>query len=171
MSDAAEFSDIRFSTDPDRPIDERREDARHRIAIDHADVDHGRQPFFYARPVESDVRLAVKRAMALDLKECRWSREQVADALSRLIGRSITQVQIDAWVAETKEHRLAAEYVPAWVRVTGSTRVLDLLCAEAGCWLADAVEHDLADYGRSILHREQLTARLTMLERQLQGRF
>jgi hypothetical protein len=154
----------------DLDLDECRENARWRGAVDKADIERGREPFYYARPADPDMRLRIKRTLVQDLKECRFSREQVAEALSRLIGRTITLAQIDAWAAETKEHRLPAEYVPAWVRCTGSRRVLELLCAESGMWVADAEEHDFAEYGRARMQEDAAAARRSELERRLKGR-
>ena len=111
--------------------------------------------------------LAVKQAAAQDLKECRWSREEVCLELSRLLAREITVAQIDAMVAETKSHRLPISIVPAWVRVTGSRRLLDLLCTAAGMWLADETDHQFAELGRAGLRAEKLAARAAELKEAL----
>lgn len=114
--------------------------------------------------------LLVKRAAAADLRVCRLSREQVADRLSVALCRRITLAQIDAVVSETKEHRFPAEWIPAWVQITGSARLLEMLCREAGYWLADEGEHGLAEYGRTLLQREKLDERADVLRGQLWSR-
>lgn len=111
--------------------------------------------------------LAVKRAAALDLKECRLSREAVCMELSRLLEREITVAQIDALVAESKTHRLPMSIIPAWITVTGSTRLLALLCGAAGMWLADETEHRFAELGRAGLRAEKLAARTAELKEAL----
>lgn len=117
----------------------------------------------------SDLGLAIKRAMVLDLKQCRWSREQVAQELAAIIGRHITVAQIDAWTAETHIHRLPAECVAAWVRLTGSRRVLELICGESGLWLGDPTDRELAEYGRARLRAEKLAAQTEEMRSQLWG--
>ena len=124
-------------------------------------------PLFAYHKGDSDLHLAVKRAAVQDLKECRWSRQQIAEGLSTLVGRELSLAQLDAILAETKIHRMPAEWVPAWVRVTGSRRILDLLCAASGFWVADANDRDLADLARAQLDRKRLDKKIHLL----QGRF
>lgn len=107
---------------------------------------------------------AIKGVLGLDLRECRLSRAQVAEELSRLCGRVVTESQIDAYTAETKSHRFPAELVPAWVKVTGSVRLLSLLCGEAGMWLGSRTDHGFAEYGRAAVRREKESARLEQLK-------
>jgi len=147
MSEAQQISDI----------GKRREEAQWRAGLDRIDAERGRSPVFQAG--ESDLHLRVKRAAVEDLRECRWSREQVAEGLTRLVGREVSIAQLDAMLAESKTHRLPVEWVPAWVRVTGSRRLLELLVAECGMWLADEVEHDLAEIGRLKIEAEKASAR------------
>jgi hypothetical protein len=111
----------------------------------------------------------IKRLLAQDLRECRYSREQVADELSRLMGRTITVAQIDAYTAATKTHRFPAEMIPAWIQVTGSTRILATICRQAGVFLADEEEHKAAEYGRAIIERERLEMRIAGLKSRLWG--
>jgi hypothetical protein len=112
-----------------------------------------------------DLHAMIKAAGGQDLKECRWSREQVGMALSRILGREITVAQIDALTAGTKiGHRFPAEMVAAWGRVTESRRILDLIAAEAGCWVEDGTERDLSELGRAQLQAEKLAARIAELK-------
>jgi hypothetical protein len=110
---------------------------------------------------------AIKRAAALDIKECPQSREEVADRLSQLLRRNITVAQIDAVLAETKPHRFPAEWIPAWLLVTGSRRVLDVVCAETGLWVADETERAFARYGRASLEHEKAAERTESLKKAL----
>jgi hypothetical protein len=128
-------------------------------------VENGRIPIHELG--DQDLHLLIKRIAALDLKECRWSREQVAEGLSKLVGRVVSLAQLDTITAETKSHRLPAEWIPAWVRVTGSTRLLDLLCAESGMWMADETEHDLADLARAQIHQERVSGKIVELKKRV----
>ena len=111
--------------------------------------------------------LAAKRAAALDLKQCRLSREQIALELTRLLEREITVVQIDAIVCETKPHRFPLSMLPAWLQVTGSARLLRLVCEESGMALADETDRQFAELGRAGLRAEKLAARTAELKETL----
>jgi hypothetical protein len=156
MSEQREFSDIA----------RRREQARWKLGLDRIEVESGRNPIHELGDL--DLHLCIKRAAALDLKECRWSREEVAEGISKLVGRVISLAQLDTITAETKLHRMPAEWIPAWVRVTGSTRILDLLCAESGMWMADETEHDLADLARAQIHQERVTGKIVELRKRVE---
>jgi len=43
----------------------------------------------------------------------RLGREQIADELTKHVGRKISLSTIDAWTADTKQHHLPADCVPA----------------------------------------------------------
>lgn len=161
MSKPGEISDLA----------KRREEAHWRACLDRRDAEQGRLPFdAYYQNDEADLHLRIKRAAALDLKACRYSRTEVADAIGRLIGRPVSTAQIDAIVAESHAHRLPAEWIPAWCRVTGSTRILEMLCAEAGLWLADDTEHDLAELARAELNKHKAAERAAVLRKLLAGK-
>jgi hypothetical protein len=112
----------------------------------------------------------LKRVAALDLKECRLSREEVAGQLSVLCGQRITLAQIDALVAEAKPHRLPAAWIPAWVRVTQSARLLELLIAGSGFTLADQTERDLAEMARAEIRRDRAARDASDLRERLEVR-
>jgi len=148
-------------------IIKRREEARWRAYLDRHDAQQARLPFEAYSPAEGDLHLRVKQAAALDIKDCKWSREQIADGLSRLTGNPVTVATINAMVAETHGHRIPAEWLPAWSRVTGSTRILEMLASEIGMWLADATDHDLADLARAELEQQNAARRAATLRRLL----
>src|ERR1035441_7803548 len=68
----------------------------------------------------------VRKALKQDMAECRLSREEVAIRLSVRMGR-IGVAILDAYVAESKPHKFPAELIPAWIEVTRSRRILDVL--------------------------------------------
>jgi hypothetical protein len=116
----------------------------------------------------ADLNGRIKAAAVADARECRWSREQMAEVLSGALERHITEAQIDAMLATAKEgHRMPADLVAAWVRVTGSRRVIELLCEGTGLCVMDAAERDLAEFGRMVPAREKSEERLGDLRRSL----
>ena len=160
MSKAEEFPDT----------GRRREEARWRSYLDRRDAEQGRLPFHSFQSNEADIHARIKLAAAQDLKECRHSRAEVAEGITRLISRPVTLAQINAIVAESHTHRLPAEWIPAWCRVTGSTRILEMLCAEVGMWLSDDMDHDLADLARAELGKQKAAERAAALRKLLAPR-
>ncbi len=120
-----------------------------------------------ALPEPRDLRLAVKRTLALDIRECRWSREEIALRISVLTGKPCSISTLDAMIAESKDHRFPAEWVAAWVTATGSRRLLDLLCEEAGYYVADMTMRDLAELARLRIESKKASARAEELRRSL----
>lgn len=119
----------------------------------------------------TDFAIEVKRCLQADLRDCRWSRADVAEMLGLAAGRSISEYQLDNWTAETKEgHRFPAELVGAWVRVTGSRRLIDLVCGAAGFVAADQTDRDLAEFGRATLREQKAQAEAERLRGELWGR-
>ena len=103
---------------------------------------------------------AVREALAADLSASTLSREQVASGLSMLTARPLSVAMIEAYVSVSKPHRFPAELIPAWVRVLGSRRLLDVLCGSLGLTAATQEERDFAELGRLGLKREKLTRQL-----------
>lgn len=142
-------------------LDELRERAHLNEDLDRQYLENGRMPCGSAGFDKGpSLDVMIKTAAALDLKQCRWSRDQVAEGLSAMLKRSITVAQIDAVTSQTHLHQFHLAWLPAWVRITGSRRLLDLICAASGLWAVDAGEWDLAQYARAILTAERLRKRL-----------
>lgn len=103
----------------------------------------------------------VRDALAQDLKESPLSRDQVADGLTRLTGRRITAVMIDAYVSQTKQaHRFPAEMAPAWTYLLKSQRLLAAICRQVGLSIATREDREFAELGRIRLKDQKLTRRL-----------
>jgi hypothetical protein len=88
-------------------------------------------------PETSEGELNVGERLRLSLvaavKACPHSRWEIAGQMSHLLGQDISKYMIDAWTAGSKEqHRLPAEYIPAFCRATGSLEPLRLLAEAAG---------------------------------------
>jgi hypothetical protein len=102
------------------------------------------------------------------MKESRFSRAELAEQLSEAAGRTISESHLDAYAAETKAgYRLPAELVGAWVQVTGSRRVLEIICGAAGLCAMDETERRLAALGRAQIRREKLDADMAGLKSEL----
>ena len=113
----------------------------------------------------ADIAVRIKRALVEDLRESKWSRAQIAERLSAEIRRSITEHHIDAFAADSKQgYRFPAEMIGPWIKVTGSRRLLDLICGDAGYHAADETERGLAELGRAQIQREKLDRQLEKLK-------
>lgn len=118
-------------------------------------------------PEPRNLNKAVKAILAQDVRECRYSREEIVLRMHSVTGHLVGVSTLDAMLAESKEHRFPAEWIPAWVISTGSRRLLDLLCSEAGLYLADATEHDLAQLARLGIQTKKASVRAEKLRREL----
>ncbi len=81
----------------------------------------------------ANVRERLRLAMCAAIKQCPWSRWEIAGKMSHLLGQEISKYSLDAWTAESKDgHRLPAEYLPAFCQVTGDNGPLQMLAETAG---------------------------------------
>jgi len=101
----------------------------------------------------------IRKVLKDDLAECGLSRDEVATRLSVRMGR-LSRATLDAYVSETNPNKFPAELIPAWVEVTKSRRVLELLCAEVQCSIATEEDRDFADLARARMKAERLAAKL-----------
>jgi hypothetical protein len=101
---------------------------------------------------------------------CPLSREQIADEVSRLSGARVTRSQIDAWTAESKPgHRFPATLIPAFVSVTGSLELLQLLAAEAGVYVVNSETVMRAEITQAMEQERRQRQRRRVLEQKLRG--
>lgn len=81
------------------------------------------------------IRDRLRAAMNEALKRSPLSRHQVAGEMSHLLGTEITKFMLDSWTAESKEqHRMPAEYLPAFCKATGAMGPVGLVAEAAGCF-------------------------------------
>jgi hypothetical protein len=70
----------------------------------------------------------LKAALSIALKQALpKSRWNLAGEMSHLLGVEISKYQLDSWVAESKDHRMPAEYLSAFCIATGSLEPLRVL--------------------------------------------
>jgi hypothetical protein len=104
---------------------------------------------------------SVRGALQQDLKGCGKSRDQVAFELGFALGKAISVEMIDAFVAPSKKmHRFPAEWIPAWIEVTGSRRLIEALCGVVGLSVATEDDRDFAELGRATLRKQRLAEKL-----------
>jgi len=103
-------------------------------------------------PGEMDFSLAVRRLMSDAIKASPSNAAQIAARMSELIGQNITEHQLHAWTAPSREAwRAPFEFIPAF-EVAAETTALT-------AWLASVRG------GRLMIGRDTLHAELGRLER------
>ena len=114
------------------------------------------------RPDEANIicGLRIKKLINQSIKESDFSRIQVANRMSEQLGIEITQSQLDAWTAESKNaHRFPLEYLPAFVNATESWALIIEACRMCGGQF---------NKGEEILHAE--IGKIKDMQRQLKER-
>jgi hypothetical protein len=98
------------------------------------------------------------------------SRPQIADEMTRLVGREITERALNAYTAESKEdHRWPAELTRAFCSATGDDRLLRVLSEAAGLRVINDAESHLLELGRNYLGRARAERAIAALEQRLEG--
>ena len=106
-----------------------------------------------ALPGAMDYGLAVRRLLLDATKGSHGNAAQIAARMSELIGHGVTEHQLHAWTAPSREGwRFPLEYLPAFEAAAETTAVT--------AWLAEVRG------GRLLIGREALNAELGRLERQ-----
>jgi len=94
-----------------------------------------------------NIQFTLKEAIAKSMSNCKLSRYEIAGAISNLLGIDVSKYQLDSWTAESKDgHRLPAEYLVAFCRVTGSYEPLKLICKKLGLFImpgSDALRSEI----------------------------
>jgi len=81
--------------------------------------------------IERELRLAMGDA----IKRCPLSIHQIAGEMSHLLGESVSADTIYSWTSESKtNHQVWGCRLPAFCRVTGSRRPMELLVQAAGMY-------------------------------------
>jgi len=80
-----------------------------------------------------DFSKKLKQQINGTIKQSSLSRDQIADKMSELAGKSISIHQLYAWTASSKRgHYFPAEFIPAFILATSDYSLLDLICSEVG---------------------------------------
>lgn len=109
-------------------------------------------------------------AIVAIIRKSAYSREQICDKLTILLGRNITVAQLGAWTAETNRNRMPADVLLALCLVLNDFSPLKTLLAPLGLAIADKHEQALAELGRVQIEREQLAAREQAARRIIEGK-
>ena len=104
-------------------------------------------------PGAMDFSLAVRRLMADAIKASPYNAAQIAARMAELTGQNITEHQLHAWTAPSREAwRAPLKFIPAFEASAETTALTAWLAGVRG--------------GRLLIGREALNAELGRLERQ-----
>lgn len=144
---------------------------RSRHDSDQGDLFHA--PVYPSRIASTDLnvtgfRSQLKRAMSRALKDCPYSRHEVAMRMAEALGQDgFSKATLDAYTAESKEtHDISLYRFKAFVRATGAVWLWDLVVADDGLTMLVGDEARLAE----IALKEQQLAELSSEIRSLKAK-
>lgn len=75
-----------------------------------------------------NIHIRLKAALSVALRKALpKSRWEVAGEMSHSIGTEVSKYQIDSWVAESKDHKIPGEYIPAFCTACGDITPLQVI--------------------------------------------
>ena len=98
------------------------------------------EPPALPREGSANVHEKLRQSLSAALHHPIKSRWQIAGEMSHLIGVEVSKSMLDGWVAESKEHRIPAEYLPAFCRATECFEPLRILAETSGAFLMKSKE-------------------------------
>lgn len=108
---------------------------------------------------EMRFRLALKRVTDSS------DRADLAAAMTQKLGREVTKVQIDGWIAlSTPERRIHADALKALCECVGNYEPLRVLAEACGFKLMTPQEASAAEYGATMLLKEMIEGDLKSIK-------
>jgi hypothetical protein len=112
----------------------------------------------------------VRGVLMLAIKRSGKSRAQLADEITHLTGRELTEISLNKYTAPSRsDYRWPAELDRAFCYATGDDTLLRCRVELAGYLVITKEEAKLLDLGRQYLVRKRSAETIDMLERSLQG--
>jgi len=98
----------------------------------------------------------------------RLSREQIADAMSLMLGKRVTEQMLNAYSAPSKDlHRFPAAWQRAFCQATGDDSLLRCCAELAGFRLLTPADALLLDLGREYIRQKRAAENLASIEARL----
>jgi len=114
--------------------------------------------------------LLVRGVVTASIKHSGLSREQIADAMSDLLGITVTARMLTAFTAESKElHRWPGAWDRAFCSATRNNDLLKCRAEAAGLLVIGADEIKLLELGREYLRQKRASRSIAQLESDLEG--
>lgn len=111
----------------------------------------------------------VAAAVAVALKEDVRSREEIAGAMSSLLGETVSKMMLDAYASEARDdHNISASRALALISVTERFDLLDAMVRRIGAALLVGDELHAARLGHLEAQRRKLDAEIKTMRSQAQ---
>ncbi len=102
------------------------------------------------------------------MRRCTKSRAQLADELSVLVGRPVTEAMLNAYTASSKDgHRWPSAWDRAFCVVTGDFRLLREKVALAGLRVIGEEDVEFLELGRQYLAQEKAAEAIARLKNKI----
>lgn len=112
----------------------------------------------------------VRHTLATSIKTSSRSRAQIAEEISRLTGRRLTEISLNKFTAETRtDYRWPAELDRAFATATGDDSILRCRAEQAGYHVVTSDEYALLELGRQYLTQKRAAQMAAELEKRLAG--
>jgi hypothetical protein len=123
-----------------------------------------------AGPGSLDDSQMVREALARAIRKCHKSRAQLADEITRLTGRKLTEIVLNKFTAGSRtDYRWPAELDRAFAVATGDDAILRCRIEAAGLFVITAQECELLELGREYLRQKRASEQVALLEKRLRG--
>jgi hypothetical protein len=136
-------------------------------------VIHPTQLEFQGAPPQgslNDVQ-CVRTALAESIRGCGKSRAQIAEEMTYLSNRKVTERMINGYTAESQEdYQFPADLTRAFCVATSDMRLLKCMAELQGLRVVNADEAELIELGRAFLQRTEAEEQIALLQKRLQGR-
>jgi hypothetical protein len=106
-------------------------------------------------PGSYDLDHQVRTILSDACRQQRLSRAEIAQQMSRLLGRSVTERILNDFTADSHElHRFPLAWTAAFCHVTNDFRLLDVIVRRLGAQLINSEQARLLDLGRATVVKE-----------------
>ncbi len=118
-----------------------------------------------------NIDIQLREAISWAIKQCPYSRYQIAARMSDLLGVEITKSMLDSWTAESKEgtYRFPACYLPAFCKAIENIEPFRVLANLLDAYVIEGEDALLTQLGKIRDQKEQLSERERAIKIILQG--
>ena len=110
----------------------------------------------------------IKEAISDAIKNSGLKRYAIAGQLSENLGAEISESMLNSYTAESKEsHRMPAEYIPIFCRLTKDYTVLEILVAAGGGRMVKSEEIYYLEMGRLQQAEKSIQQKRAQIQREL----
>ncbi|SDH90246.1 DNA transposition protein [Roseospirillum parvum] len=119
----------------------------------------------------ASLRAQVSKAVALALRDCPRSREDIAEAMSLYLGEAVGAGTLDAYASESREDRVInVVRLAALIHATGDMRLLQMLAEPFGHMVVEARHREDIEEIIDLDRRAEVADYLDQLDQRIETR-